>query len=62
LIPDDELARRKASRPLPERANQTPWQEIYRTFVGQLATGACLEPATLYLNIIEQRGNPRHSH
>jgi len=62
LIADDELARRKASRPLAELANQTPWQEIYRTFVGQLATGACLEPATLYLNIIEQRGNPRHSH
>jgi dihydroxy-acid dehydratase len=62
LIPDDELARRKASRPLAERANQTPWQEIYRTFVGQLSTGACLEPATLYLNIIEERGNPRHSH
>ena len=62
LIADDELARRKASLPLAERANQTPWQEIYRTFVGQLSTGACLEPATLYLNIIEQRGNPRHSH
>ena len=62
LIADDELARRKASLPLAELANQTPWQEIYRTFVGQLSTGACLEPATLYLNIIEQRGNPRHSH
>ena len=43
-------------------AHQTPWQEIYRSMVGQLATGACLEPATLYLNIIEERGNPRHSH
>jgi len=62
LIADDELARRKASLPLPDLTHQTPWQEIYRTFVGQLATGACLEPATLYLNIIEQRGNPRHSH
>jgi len=62
LIPDEELARRKASLPLPEFTHQTPWQEIYRTFVGQLATGACLEPATLYLDIIETRGNPRHSH
>jgi len=62
LIADEEFARRKASLPLAESTNQTPWQEIYRTFVGQLATGACLEPATLYINIIEERGNPRHSH
>jgi xylonate dehydratase len=42
--------------------NQTPWQEIYRGLAGQLSTGACLEPATLYLDIVKTRGNPRHSH
>jgi dihydroxy-acid dehydratase len=62
LISEEELARRQASTPLPEIAHQTPWQEIYRKFVGQLSTGACLEPATLYLDIIEERGNPGHSH
>jgi xylonate dehydratase len=62
LISEEELARRQASTPLPELAHQTPWQEIYRKFVGQLSTGACLEPATLYLDIIKERGNPRHSH
>jgi len=36
--------------------------EGVRQFVGQLSTGGCLEPATLYLNVIETRGNPRHSH
>ena len=41
---------------------QTPWQELYRQTVGQLSTGGCLEPATLYLKVIETRGNPRHSH
>jgi dihydroxy-acid dehydratase len=30
--------------------------------VGQLGTGACLEPATLYLDIIATRGESRHSH
>ena len=30
--------------------------------VGQLGTGACLEPATLYLNILETYGTPRRNH
>jgi dihydroxy-acid dehydratase len=62
LVDADELARRRehASYRAPE--SQTPWQELYRQLVGQLSTGACLEPATLYLKVIEQRGDPRHSH
>jgi dihydroxy-acid dehydratase len=63
LIDADEMdERRKAPAPCVKPLSQTPWQEMYRAMVGQLATGACLEPATLYLNIIETRGNPRHSH
>jgi dihydroxy-acid dehydratase len=62
LIPEDELAQRRAAWTPPELTHQTPWQEISRKFVGQLSTGACLEPATLYLNVIAERGNPRHSH
>jgi dihydroxy-acid dehydratase len=62
LIPDDELKRRRAAYRPPELKHQTPWQEIYRSLAGQLSTGACLEPATLYLDVIAQRGNPRHSH
>jgi dihydroxy-acid dehydratase len=62
LIPEEELARRRAEWTPPALLNQTPWQEIYRSLVGQLSTGACLEPATLYLDVIAQRGNPRHSH
>ncbi len=30
--------------------------------VGQLGTGACLEPATLYLDILETRGESRNNH
>ncbi|MBX6323480.1 MAG: dihydroxy-acid dehydratase family protein [Rhodospirillaceae bacterium] len=62
LISDEELrARRKAWQP-PKLVNQTPWQEIYRAGVGQLSTGACLEAATRYLDIVRTYGEPRHSH
>ena len=62
LIPEAELASRRAAWQPPHLANQTPWEEISRSMVGQHATGACLEPATLYLNIVETRGESRHSH
>jgi dihydroxy-acid dehydratase len=62
LVSHEEVARRRAAYRAPELPNQTPWQEIYRSLVGQLSTGACLEPATLYLDVIAKRGNPRHSH
>ncbi|WP_144299519.1 IlvD/Edd family dehydratase [Elioraea rosea] len=62
LIPEAELAARRAAWKAPELEHKTPWEEIYRSMVGQLGTGACLEPATLYLNIVEERGESRHSH
>ncbi len=62
LISPEELAARRAAWQPPKLVNQTPWEEIYRSMVGQLGTGACLEPATLYLNIIETRGEARHNH
>ncbi|ARP79539.1 dihydroxy-acid dehydratase [Bordetella genomosp. 8] len=58
-----ELEARRAEEPafrIPPA--QTPWQEIFRGMTGQLSTGMCLEPATLYLKVVEQRGDPRHSH
>ncbi|MCQ4437577.1 dihydroxy-acid dehydratase, partial [Clostridioides difficile] len=61
-VDDAELARRRETAGFPVPQAQTPWQELYRRFVGQVSTGGCLEPATLYLKVIEQRGNPRHSH
>ena len=62
MIPDSELAARRAQWKAPVLQNKTPWEEIYRSMVGQQASGACLEPATLYLNIVETRGEPRHNH
>jgi dihydroxy-acid dehydratase len=62
LVDDAEIERRRAAwKPsIPE--HQTPWQEIYRSLVGQLDRGACLEPATLYLQIDKAKGIPRDNH
>ena len=62
LIPDTELAARRAAWTAPVLQNKTPWEEISRSMVGQHNTGACLEPATLYLNIVETRGESRNNH
>jgi dihydroxy-acid dehydratase len=62
LIDEAELQSRSKDAAFAVPVAQTPWQELYRQTVGQLSTGGCLEPATLYLKVIETRGNPRHSH
>lgn len=66
LLSEEEIARRreelnKSKPPIPPA--QTPWQEIYRALVGQLSTGACLEPAVLHLRVVETHGPaPRRNH
>ncbi|HWL70048.1 MAG TPA: IlvD/Edd family dehydratase [Geminicoccus sp.] len=65
LISAEEMAeRRRAWEANPPKMppSQTPWQELYRQTVGQLSTGACMEPATLYLKVIETYGTPRRNH
>jgi len=62
LIPNAELTARRAAWTPPKLDNKTPWEEIYRSMVGQQGTGACLEPATLYLDVISTRGESRHNH
>ncbi|MGC8523614.1 MAG: IlvD/Edd family dehydratase [Acidibrevibacterium sp.] len=62
LLDDGELAARRAAWSPLKLDNKTPWEEIYRSMVGQLGTGACLEPATLYLDIITTRGESRNNH
>ena len=66
LISDEELAeRRKALEAAggyvyPE--SQTPWQEMQRACVGQMETGAVLEPAVKYQRIAQTKGIPRDNH
>ena len=62
LLREGELDARRAAWTPPKLLHMTPWEEIYRSMVGQQGSGACLEPATLYLNIIETRGESRNNH
>ena len=52
-------ARRSAAGTFPIPQSQTPWQEIYRRTVGQLA---CVDLATGFVNVIARYGEPSHSH
>jgi len=60
MVPAKEWEARRAAWTPPELEHQTPWQEIYRNNVGQLAEGGCLELATSYQKI--HRMMPRDSH
>ena len=43
-------------------ANQTPWQEIARNYVGQLSDGACLNMKEEYFDVSKTKGVPRDNH
>jgi dihydroxy-acid dehydratase len=66
LISKAELAERRAA--LEKRggykypASQTPWQEIQRGMVDQLADGMVLKPAVKYQRVAETMGIPRDNH
>ena len=60
LVDIKEWEERKRNWSPPEIKNQTPWQEIYRKNVGQLAEGGCLELATAYQRV--GRDLPRDNH
>jgi dihydroxy-acid dehydratase len=59
-ISDEERAKRWEAWSAPDRPHQTPWQELYRTHVGQLETGGCLEFATKYQRIGEVLARDNH--
>lgn len=60
LVDEKEWEERKKAG-LPEvPANQTPWQEIARNTVGQLADGAAMECALTYHKVA--KNIPRHNH
>jgi dihydroxy-acid dehydratase len=65
VTPEEIVARRKALEAAggfqyPE--SQTPWQEIQRGIIGQMETGAVLEPAVKYQRIAQTKGLPRDNH
>ena len=65
IIDDAELASRRAKLekdgfPIPE--SQTPWQELQRRDVDQLAQGMVLKSAVKYQRIAQSKGVPRDNH
>ena len=60
LLSDEEIAARRAKLNYEVPPNQTPWQELFRTHVGQLSTGGCLEFAVKYRKVAEEV--PRDNH
>ncbi len=60
LVAADEIERRKKEGlpAVPESA--TPWQELYRSTVGQLDSGAVMEMAVKYRGVAKK--TPRHNH
>jgi dihydroxy-acid dehydratase len=60
VLPDAELAKRRQALTLEKPQSQTPWEEIYRSTVGPLSTGMCMELATQYHGVVSHI--PRHSH
>ena len=65
LLPDGELAQRRAALEKPGGygypPSQTPWQEIQRAMVDQLADGMVLKPAVKY-HRVAQKSVPRDNH
>jgi dihydroxy-acid dehydratase len=60
LISDEEIADRWKSLEQKPLKSDSPWQELYREYVGQLETGACFDFALKYRDL--RKTVPRHSH
>ncbi len=60
LVDPEEWERRRAAFEPVYPASQTPWQELYRSTVGQLADGAVMEMAVKYQKVVDSV--PRDSH
>ncbi|WP_031499524.1 IlvD/Edd family dehydratase [Bryobacter aggregatus] len=60
LLSDEEIEERRKHIELPIAETQTPWQEFFRSHVGQLEFGGVLEFAVKYRNVGDNI--PRHNH
>ena len=57
-----EFTKRRKKKKIKKLTNQTPWQEISRSNVGQLEDGACIISRDRYLDITKTKGILRNSH
>jgi dihydroxy-acid dehydratase len=61
-LSDEEIAERWRQYEPPAITHQTPWQELFRRYTGQMDAGSCLDFATAYQDIVVTKGIPRDSH
>jgi len=60
LLPAAEMAHRRQQYQPPVLRHDSPWQELYRSTVGQLDSGAVMELAVKYRGVAQK--TPRHNH
>ncbi len=60
LVEEKELEERRKTWTPDMPDHQTPWQQIYREYVGPLSTGGCFDFATAYSNV--RATVPRNNH
>jgi dihydroxy-acid dehydratase len=60
LLSEQEIDARRSDLKRTPLKDDSPWQELFRKYVGQLESGACLEFATAYSDL--RKVIPRHSH
>ncbi len=60
LVDEAEWEERKKAGPTSYPASQTPWQELARNHVTQLAQGGCIDLAIKYQKV--RKDVPRHNH
>ncbi len=60
LVDEAEIARRREESPPVPPVSNTPWEELYREKVGQLAAGGVMDFALKYRGIAAK--TPRHNH
>jgi dihydroxyacid dehydratase/phosphogluconate dehydratase len=60
LVAEDEIERRRKADPTPVIGSATPWEAIYRSTVGSLKDGACIEDAVGFRGV--SSALPRHNH
>jgi xylonate dehydratase len=60
LVDEAEIARRRVESPPAPPVSNTPWEELYREKVGQLAAGGVMDFALKYRGIAAK--TPRHNH
>ena len=61
-ISKSEFIKRRKKKRIKKLTNQTPWQEISRSNVGQLEDGAWIMSRDQYLDITKTKGVLRNSH